>query len=300
VSNYVKNITFFQLLNQHSGIMDYGNVPVGDYATLHRFFTQSVSKSTTTTCQPKTVEQPADPINPNQGKPNNGSCNDFMAGLPCRCYSNYNFDILRILLPKVAGFPEDNNQSTRPQTLADQYVKLVQQNVFDLVGQKGVDCRPPSGSKNYAFAYLYPGSKAGYDWGDVSLRCGSAAWYLSVEDMARVLLSINAKDGKILSATAAKDQFETMRTSHMGWDLWGPGELEKNGGWDADCDSNNNCATISTSVAIFGPVTGPRVVAVLFLNSNVSDLPNDDQEAKLVLERAYCKALTPPSKTACP
>src|SRR5437016_6959604 len=51
VSNYVKNITFFQLLNQHSGIMDYGNVPVGDYATLHRFFTQSVSKSTTTTCQ---------------------------------------------------------------------------------------------------------------------------------------------------------------------------------------------------------------------------------------------------------
>src|SRR5207244_2034417 len=231
------------LLSQHSCSMDYGNKPIGDYATLRSFFTQSVSDSTTTTCQPFNVEHPANPINPHlfdPKAPKDPSCQDPLPGLPCRCYSNYNFDILRILLPKVAGFPEDNNQSTRPQTLADQYVELVQQNVFDLVGQKGVDCKPPSGSKSHALAYLYPGSKAGYDWGDVSLRCGSAAWYLSVEDMARVLLSINAKDGKILSTTAAKDQFDMMRTGHLGWDLWGNGDLEKNGGWTANCDSDGN------------------------------------------------------------
>ena len=91
-----------------------------------------------------------------------------------------------------------------------------------------------------------------------------------------MLLSINAKDGKILSATAAKDRFEDMRTGHLGWDLWGTGELEKNGGWSAKCDSDgNNCAKISTSIAIFGPVTGPRVIGVLFINSNISGGPSD-------------------------
>ena len=303
VSDYFKNITFRQLLSQHSGIMDYGNVPVGSYATLRRFFSQDVSNSSTTSCQPSTVEQPSDPINPNPGNPQDKNCGDPMPGVPCRCYSNYNFDIFRILLPKVAGFPEDPNPFTRPQTFADQYVKLVQQNVFDLVGQKNVDCKPPSGSKDYAFAYQFPGSRAGYDWGDVSFRCGSAGWYLSVEDMARVLLSINAKDGKILSAAPGNDQFEIMRKGHLGWDLWGDDELEKNGGWNTGCDSaGNNCeTTISTSIAVFGPVTGPRLVAVLFMNSDISGGPSDKKIAQYVLKKARDYATTsilviPPKK----
>jgi CubicO group peptidase (beta-lactamase class C family) len=289
LSDYVYNLTFAQLLSQHSGIMDYGNRPVGDYDTLRKFFTQPVSKSSTTTCQPSTVERPANPINPNPGNAADRNCADLLPGLPCRCYSNYNFDIMRILLPKVAGFAEDSNQVTRPQTLANQYIKLVQENVFDLVGQKDVDCRPPGGSTNYAFAYLYPGNKEGFDWGDVSLRCGSAAWYLSIEDIARVLLSINSKDGKILSAAPGHDLFEVMRTRHLGWDVWGDGELEKNGGWSAQCDSQQNCATISTSIAIFGPVSGPRVIGVLFINSNIAGSPNGS--AKSVLENAYSSAI---------
>jgi CubicO group peptidase (beta-lactamase class C family) len=280
-SNYVKNIKFSQLLSHTSGIKDYGNVNQ-DYAALKAFFTQPVSNSTTTACQPSSVMNPSNPINPNNLS---------------SCYSNYNFAIFRILLPKVAGFAEDSSAATRPQTLADQYVKLVQQNVFDRVGQNDVACKPPtqgSAASSYAWAYNFPGTHNGFDWVDVSLQCGAAGWYLSVEDLAKVLLSISAKDGKILAETATKHQFDAMRTGRLGWDVAGDTELEKNGGWGAGCDSNgNHCGSITTSAAVFGPVTGPRVVAVLFINSNISGGPNSGQGAREVLEKAYNDALTP-------
>ncbi|HEU0173512.1 MAG TPA: serine hydrolase domain-containing protein [Blastocatellia bacterium] len=279
--NYVKNITFAQLLSHTSGIKDYGNV-TQDYAQLKKFFTQPVSASASTMCQPSDVINPSNPINPNN-----------LSG----CYSNYNFAIFRILLPKVAGFPEDSNQLTRPLTLANQYVKLVQQNVFDLVGQKGVACKPPTespGAFTYSFAYNYPGTHAGYDWGDLSLQCGAAGWYLSVEDIVKVLLSINAKDGKILAETPSKNQFDIMRTRRLGWDVASNTELEKNGGFGHGCDSNgNHCGKISTSIAIFGPVTGPRVIGVLFINSDISGGPSAGKGAKEVLEKAYTNALFP-------
>jgi CubicO group peptidase (beta-lactamase class C family) len=273
-SAYVKGITFAQLLGQRSGIKDYGNV-TQDYAKLKSFFTQSVNANAATICQGSGVVNPANPINPN----NMGWC-----------YSNYNFAIMRVLLPKVAGYAEDANQGTRPQTLASQYVKLVQQNVFDLVGQTGVACKPPA-SNNHAFAHKFPSNAAGTDWGDVSSICGAAGWYLSVEDIAKVLLSLNAKDGKILSATVAKDLFDTMRKGGLGWDVANNVELEKNGGWGANCDANSLCDTVSTSVAVFGPVLGPRLSAVLFLNSNISGGVLSGKGAQQVLEKAYNDSL---------
>src|SRR5262249_11757011 len=161
----------------------------------------------------------------------------------------------------------------------------------DLVGHEGVDCAPPTdkqGKKTYAFAYKAPGKLKGFDWGDVSLQCGAAGWYLSVEDMAKVLLSLVDHDGKILT----KQQFDTMRTRKLGWDVAGDTELEKNGGWGA-CDAKGNCSSITTSVAVFGPVTGPRVVGVLFVNSDISGGPSSGKGAKDVLEKAYATALTP-------
>lgn len=280
-SNYVKNLKFSQLLSHTSGIKDYGNDPPNDYAALKSFFTQSVSKTTSTRCDPTDASGNFIQVARGQGiTPNNLAS----------CYSNYNFAIFRVLLPKVAGFPEDPNPQTRARTFADQYTGLVQQNLFDLVGRTGVACKPPNTS-GYSFAYNYPGTKAGYDWGDVSLVCGAAGWYLSSEDIAHVLISISAKDGRILSATAANDQFETMRTEKLGWDVDNNNELEKNGGWGA-CDGNSShCGSISTSVVIFAPVTGPRIVGVLFLNSNISGGPGNGGSAESVLEKAYQNAL---------
>jgi hypothetical protein len=186
---------------------------------------------------------------------------------------------------------------SRAGILFEQYQNQVRRNVFDLVGQTGVACKPPSespGAANYAFAYLYPGTTAGADWGDESLKCGAAGWYLSVEDMAQVLLSINARDGRILTETSRRHRFDDMRTDNLGWDVSNDRELEKNGGYGANCDSNGkNCATISTSAAIFGPVRGPNLVGVLFMNSNISGGPNDAKGAKEVLETAYHNSLMP-------
>jgi hypothetical protein len=294
VSDYVKNITFAQLLSQRSGIMDYGNV-ANDYETLKNFYAQGVSSSTTTICDPRNPDKSfmtvalGKGINPNNPNP------DKSQPLPF-CYSNFNFSILRILLPKVAGLPEDPNLSTRPQTLADQYVKLIQQNEFDLVGQKDVTCKAPSqnpAASTYAFGYTYPGTKTGHNWPDNSLGCGAAGWYLSVEDISKVLLSISSKDGKIFSTSPANDQFDIMRQRGLGLDVTGNTEMEKNGAW-GNCDDNGkNCGSVTTSVAIFGPVTGPRVVGVLFINSDISGGPSSGGGARGVLEKAYNNALTP-------
>lgn len=294
VSDYVKNLTFAQLLSQRSGVMDYGNV-ANDYQTLKNFFSQSVSKTTTTSCDPTDSNNNFIKVTSGQGiNPNNPNG----AGMPYNfCYSNFNFSIFRILLPKVAKYPEEADLSKRPQVLADQYIKLIQENEFDLVGQKNVSCAPPAqmpDASNYAYAYLAPGTKKGYDWGDNSLTCGAAGWYLSAEDITKVMLSISSKDGKIFTVSPKTDQFEVMRQLGLGLDVTGETEMEKNGGWGANCDSKGkNCATISTSVAVFGPVKGPRVVAILFLNSNIAGGTSSGGGAQGVLEKAYKNALTP-------
>ncbi len=284
VSPSVKAITFEQLLAQTSGIKDYGNVKQ-DYATVKSFFTQSVDLTAKQTCKGSTVNNPPNPINP---------------GDKTRCYSNYNFAILRILLPKVAGFAETPFEVARPSLYASEYIQLVQQNEFNLVGRFNVSCAPPNGPNAYAYAYLYPGTRAGTDFGDNSLVCGAAGWYLTAEDMAAVMLSLNQGDGRILTKSKTKDLFKLMETSGptgLGFDKkQGPGgyrELEKNGLWTSACDSNQkNCDSVSTSVAVFGP----GVVGVLFMNSDVSGGPVSGQGAAGVLENAYYTALYPKPK----
>ena len=276
VSNYVENITFAQLLSQTSGIKDYGNVTT-DLAKLKDFFSQPITRGNSqTACTVASVVDPPHAINPND----NG-----------RCYSNYNFSIFRILLPRVAKL----KKAKAAHIFARQYVRLVQENVFDRVGQMNVKCMPPTNqpdSSTYAFAYKFPGSTAGADWGDESLKCGAQGWYLSVKDIAKVLLSINARDGKILAEAGGMHQFEDMRTRWLGWDTRLDTELQKDGGYGS-CDGAGNCAEISTSVAIFGPVTGPRLVAVLFMNSNISGGVADGEGAHGVLRRAYNNSHTP-------
>jgi CubicO group peptidase (beta-lactamase class C family) len=269
-SSHVKNLTFAQLLSQTTGIKDYGNV-AQTYAQLKSFYTQPVSNAALTTCPNNTNPIAMNPINPNN---------------TTSCYSNYNFAILRLLLPNVAGYAEDANPATRPQTLSNQFQALVQQNVFDKVGQYGVACKPPSanpGASNYAWAHNYPGSSAGYDWGDESLFCGAASWYLSIEDITKVLMSLNAKDGKILKTVP--DRFAEMRIRRFGFDIANDTEVEKNGGW------GNSIGVITTSVAVFGPVKGPRVLAALFLDSDISGGLNAGGGAQAVLEQAYNASL---------
>lgn len=265
---YFDNVTFSQYLGQRSGIKDYGNVAM-TYAKLQSFFEQDVDNSSTAACTGPDVVDPANAVTPaNMGW----------------CYSNYNTALMRILLPAVAGRPVDANAATRPQTLADQYEQLVKENVFDRVGQPGPGCRPP-GFPPHAYAYKHPGTGGGHDWGDVRLTCGAAGWYLSVVDMGKVLFSLNQKSEHIFDESSTETRLLTMRQQGLGLDIADDTRLEKNGGWSSGDRS------ITTSAGIFGPYSGPNVVAVLFINSDIAGGPAKGQGARQVLKRAYDAAL---------
>jgi CubicO group peptidase (beta-lactamase class C family) len=264
----VAAITFRQLLSHRSGIKDYGNNSQ-DYATLKKFFTQKVDPTKNTSCMGAGVKDPADPINAN----NKSSC-----------YSNYNFSIFRVLLPWIDGFVDD--LPNRPAKLAAAYIKLAQQHVFEPVGAHGVDAKPPTSGPQasaYAFSYKAPGSAAGHDWGDCSLGVGAAGWYLAIDDIAKVLFSLNKNDGRILTSAQLKD----MESTPLGWDTQkdstGYRWVEKNGGWAW------NGTTISTSIALFGP----GVYGALFMNSDITG--EAGVGADTVLHDAYMKALKPKS-----
>ena len=269
----VAAITFRELLSHRSGIKDYGNNDQ-TYDTLKKFFTQKVDLTKNTTCQPASVANPPDPINPNLMESNSPA-------LKKACYSNYNFGIFRVLLPMIDGFVDD--PANRAAKLAAAYIKIVQTHVFEPVGAYGVDAKPPASGPQanaYAFSYKYPGTDGGHDWGDTSAGAGAAGWYLAIDDIGKVLYSLNKNDGRILTAA----QMKIMEATPLGWDFTrdstGYRWVEKNGGWSW------NGTTISTSVALFGP----GVFGALFINSDRSE-PNVG--ADTVLYDAYMKALKP-------
>ena len=244
LDSHVAAITFRQLLSHRSGIKDYGNNSQS-YDILKNFFTQSVDSTKNSDCQGKPGYDPTNPINPNNHNP---------------CYSNYNFGIFRVLLPWIDGFVDDPQH--RPEKLASAYIKLVQKHVFEPVGAINVDANPPATgpqATGYAFAYQYPGTTGGWDWNDQRLFVGASGWYLSIDDIAKVLYSLNKNDGRILTST----QLQDMESTKLGWDVTtdasGYRWVEKNGGlgW--------NGTTISTSIALFGP----GVFGALFINSDV-------------------------------
>jgi CubicO group peptidase (beta-lactamase class C family) len=287
VDPYLASVTFAQLLSQRSGIMDYGNVNM-TFDQLQFFFEQDLDPNAQPACNGPSAAPRAQPVD--QSAPGN-------------CYSNYNTGLFRIILPRVAGLAIDTNPTTRAQTYADQYEVLINQNVFARVGVAGTACRPVVSSP-HAFAYNFGSGEAGMDWGDVSDQCGAAGWYLSVEDMGRVLLSINARDGKILRETPrfpgdpVPSQYDQLRTMGLGLDNNGPDWIEKNGGWSG-CNGNGGCGSIATTAAIFGAgaLPNPNLIGVLFTNSDIK-YPvgcegNDCLTPRAILRKAYDDALIP-------
>jgi hypothetical protein len=152
------------------------------------------------------------------------------------------------------------------------------------VGATAVEAKPPASGPQasaYAFSYKFPGTASGHDWGDDTLMVGAAGWYLAIEDVAKVLNSLNKNDGRVLTSAQRAD----MEATPLGWDTKTDGTgyrwVEKNGGWGSGDTS------ISTSVALFGP----GVYGALFMNSDISGEPNVG--ADTVLHDAYMKALKP-------
>jgi hypothetical protein len=73
-----------------------------------------------------------------------------------------------------------------------------------------------------------------------------------------------------------------MRRRGLGVDVSTPELMAKSGLWGEDG------GLISTAAAIFGPEAGPKLVAVLFINSDVAGASG--VRAQGVLEKAYAAA----------
>jgi hypothetical protein len=88
-------------------------------------------------------------------------------------------------------------------SLATAYITIVEKNVSESVGVNGVDTKPPTTepqSTGFAFWYKYPGTTSGYDRGGDTLGVGASGWYLSIDDIAKILYSLDKNDGMILTS----------------------------------------------------------------------------------------------------
>jgi len=271
-NSIVKNITLREFLSQTSGVMQYYPGNDEKFASLQSFYTQTLTNPNAPWYCPgppnATATPPIPPLLPNP---------IIMNKAPC--YSNANFAIMRLVMPRFAG-----TNSNDPTTLANKYVQQVQQNVFTPVGVSNVGCNP---SGQYALPYVFPGDQLSGDWGDTTLACGSWGWYVSVRDYAKVLVSLNSADHKILSDCQFLDM-ETNPSAHpVGWDGNWDGTsnvrwLQKNG-----AEGTGNGSTQTTSVGIYLGAPGvkkpggqctpssPGVAGVLFINSDISGQPNN-------------------------
>ena len=146
-----------------------------------------------------------------------------------------------------------------------------------------------------------PAGSANGDWGDLTLVCGDWGWYVSVEDYAKVLVSLNAADHKILTDCQLRDMEINPPSHPVGWDIkidstTGIRWLEKNGK-----ENMGNDALQTTSVGIFGGRSGctsngdkaPQkgVAGVLFINSDISGQPKSG--ASSVLLKAFQDSIKP-------
>jgi hypothetical protein len=231
------------------------------------------------------------------------------------CYSNTNFAIMRLLLPRFEHLNKPGGPSSDPTTLASQYVTLVQSEVFTPVGVSNVSCAPPS--QPYALPYTFP-LKLSYDWKDNTSTCGDWGWYVSAEDYAKVLLDLNQAKHNVLSDCdfyKMEHNPFTNENKAIGWDIGthpdtGQRWLEKNGSdSNGGTDANGLTPVMSTTAGIYGGHSGcagstpstphPGVATVLFVNSNVGGAQIGAPEA---MQAALKEATTPQctSSSQCP
>jgi len=257
VDPYFRSLTFAQLLTHKSGIKTHGNGPMS-VARLQTFFSQSVDLDSTVECRGFQDVQDASPISP---------------GNLDYCYSNFNAAILGVLLPNVdAAEPSD-------LSLPRQYERLVQTLVFEPVGVTTATCAPSDDA--YALSYIYPGDAPGKDWGEQYGRCATGGWYLSPVDLAKVLASVAAKDGRILTESEEYSSLDDIRARGLGLDRKTPEMIEKAGVLGDDP------GVLATSAMILFPADQAPFAAVLFTNSTTAE--GRIAHPRPYLERAYAE-----------
>lgn len=114
------------------------------------------------------------------------------------CYQNANFGLLRIALPVINGLALTGNEAQDDNNTQQAYELLVQQHVFDKSGIANAQCEWQPG---YALLYDYPYTgRRGYNAGNLTGRAGGLGWYLTANELGKVLSKLsNPGDESILT-----------------------------------------------------------------------------------------------------
>jgi CubicO group peptidase (beta-lactamase class C family) len=101
------------------------------------------------------------------------------------CYQNANFGLLRIVLPAINGLAFSGNDKQDDASTQQGYEQLVQRLVFDKSGIANALCEWQPG---YALLYDYPYTgRQGFNAGKLTGRAGGLGWYLTANELAKVL-----------------------------------------------------------------------------------------------------------------
>lgn len=264
VEPYFQNLTFAQLLTHKTGIKTHGNGPMS-IERIKAFFTQPIDPNSQATCRGFQATQDTSPVSPNDLE---------------YCYSNFNSAVLLVLLPNVASSNQLLPRSDQAGFLERQYEQLVRRTVFEPVGVETAGCSPID--DHYALSYIYPGDAPGKDWGAQYGRCATGGWYVSPKDLAKVLSSVAAKDGRILIESEQYSSLAEIRDKGIGVDRSTPHMIEKGGVLGDDP------GVLATSAMIFFPSAAEPFAAVLYTNSTNRD--GKIAHPRPYLESAYASA----------
>ncbi|MBL0202532.1 MAG: beta-lactamase family protein [Chitinophagaceae bacterium] len=112
-------------------------------------------------------------------------------------YQGENFAIMRLLIPKLAGYSISQNEDGGPgidilqaAEYADYYMDYVQKHLFEKAGLPLLKCKAEV--MKTGMCYHFPhNNKPGTDFGNQTLVCGSKGWVMSAAELAKFFRTVH-------------------------------------------------------------------------------------------------------------
>jgi CubicO group peptidase (beta-lactamase class C family) len=118
------------------------------------------------------------------------------------CYQNANFGLLRIILPVIKGLISNGTTADDINTQKG-YEAIIQEYVFQKAGVKTAYCewRPTN-----ALLFEFPNAnKPSFNSGNLLFRSGGLGWYLSAEEVGKVMSQLSDPANEAIIANNWKD-----------------------------------------------------------------------------------------------
>jgi hypothetical protein len=210
-------------------------------------------------------------------------------------YTNANFSLLRILIPRVAlgaGVIDNYTNILPPDEVDEMYAVLYADYVVnEVLAPAGIDvpdCSPrdDAGSRTLYYNFDSPNNPGG-DFGNWSLECGAVGWYLSSNELGSLLAHVRYTNEILDEQTRA-----TMNDGALGWlnpivyADWVDGVFGIYHAGAGDISDMSKRGMIGCMMNY--PI---RVEATLVINSRSSDLDKGG-DACVILKEAYDNAWT--------